>query len=73
MVAALLIKQWKKSFEVKKLKKLFDTLVDGSVALISRFLPDAYILVLLLTVILFIAAILLPVLLLQKGSQCSTV
>lgn len=57
MVAALLIKQWKKSFEVKKLKKLFDTLVDGSVALISRFLPDAYILVLLLTVILFIAAI----------------
>ena len=56
-MAALLIKQWKKSFEVKKLKKLFDTLVDGSVALISRFLPDAYILVLLLTVILFIAAI----------------
>ena len=42
MVAALLIKQWKKSFEVKKLKKLFDTLVDGSVALISRFLPDVW-------------------------------
>ena len=40
MVAALLIKQWKKSFEVKKLKKLFDTLVDGSVALISRFAFD---------------------------------
>lgn len=46
-----------KKFEVGKLKKIFDTLVDGSVALISRFLPDAYILVLILTAGLFILAI----------------
>ena len=39
------------------MKKIFDALVDGSVALISRFLPDAYILVLLLTVILFVVAV----------------
>ena len=39
------------------MKKVFDALVDGSVALISRFLPDAYILVLLLTVILFVVAV----------------
>lgn len=43
--------------EVKIVKKIFDALVDGSVALISRFLPDAYILVLLLTVILFVVAV----------------
>lgn len=39
------------------MKKIFDALVDGSVALISRFLPDAYILVLLLTVILFVVEV----------------
>ena len=39
------------------MKKIFDALVDGSVALISRFLPDAYILVLLLTVILFVVSV----------------
>ena len=42
---------------MKIVKKIFDALVDGSVALISRFLPDAYILVLLLTVILFVVAV----------------
>ena len=39
------------------MKKLFNRVVDGSVALVNRFLPDAFVLAIILTIIVFIIAI----------------
>lgn len=39
------------------MKKVFNRLVDGSVALINRFLPDAFVLAIILTIVVFIVAI----------------